>query len=148
MKSIKDKCRSRGDDYHVYMAWLHARQRCRNPRDASYKNYGGRGVHFCEIWDDFVLFAVYMGPRPAGATLDRINNDGNYEPGNCEWASYKTQARHTQKNKLTAALVSAIKTEHIPGKNRRERGNTALLARKYGIHKNTILAAVRGEIWK
>ena len=69
-------------------------RRCNNKNVKSYPNYCGRGIKICARWRDFANFLADMGQRPPGMELDRINNDGDYEPGNCRWADLRTQARN------------------------------------------------------
>lgn len=83
-----------------YHAWNAARLRCFSPDDKSYKNYGQRGITMCERWrDSFEAFYIDMGPKPSPElTLERRDNGGNYEPGNCKWATYAEQLNNTRWN--------------------------------------------------
>lgn len=79
----------------TYKIWVGMRSRCSNPNAVQFKNYGARGICVCERWQQsFANFLADMGDKPAGKSLDRINNDGNYEPGNCRWATPAEQRRN------------------------------------------------------
>jgi len=81
-------------------AWNGMKQRCSNPKNKRYPIYGGRGITVCQRWrDSFEAFYADMGPRPSdGHSIDRINPDGNYEPGNCRWATLEEQANNKRDN--------------------------------------------------
>lgn len=72
--------------------------RCTNPQATFWERYGGRGIAVCERWRAFENFLADMGERPEGLTLDRIDNDGNYEPANCRWATEAVQKRHRKRD--------------------------------------------------
>ena len=84
-----------------YAVWTHMIQRCTNPVRTGYHLYGGRGIKVCQRWrNSFAAFLEDVGPRPSmGHTLDRIDSDGNYEPGNCRWVTADVQANNTRSNR-------------------------------------------------
>ena len=89
------------DDLRLYRIWQNMRQRCNNPKHKDYRNWGSRGIRICAEWDDFKAFydwAMSNGYAD-NLTLDRINNDGNYEPSNCRWATMKEQQNNRRNNK-------------------------------------------------
>lgn len=88
-----------------YGVWSRLRERCNNPNNPGFKNYGGRGISVCARWlEGFENFFEDMGPRPSSAhSIDRINNDGNYEPSNCRWATRTEQSRNNRAN-VTAVI--------------------------------------------
>lgn len=74
----------------IYNVWLGMRRRCKNPNDAKYKNYGGRGIIVCDRWQSFENFYEDMGDSyQEGLTIERVDVNGNYEPTNCTWITRK-----------------------------------------------------------
>lgn len=99
--NIKHGYRKRGRVNPNYDAWSHMNQRCMNPNDKEYKNYGGRGIKVCRRWKRFANFIEDMGERPTEKhSLDRIDNNSEYNKENCRWATKKEQAHNRRDNRL------------------------------------------------
>lgn len=127
-----------------YRSWCSMITRCYNVASPNYYRYGARGIRVCERWrHDFGAFLADMGPRPVGLTLDRINTDGQYEPGNCRWASPTTQIRtRTKRGRvLTYEGVDAIRQAKGSGSSR-------VVGRAHGVSHVTVQMIWRGEIWQ
>jgi hypothetical protein len=84
----------------TYKSWCSMKNRCLNKNVPEYKNYGGRGISFCVRWNSFEKFLADMGVRPKDTTLDRIDNEGNYDPKNCRWATWEIQAKNKRLKQL------------------------------------------------
>lgn len=88
-----------------YQSWQSMMTRCYSESHIGYSLWGGRGITVCDRWrNDFVSFLADMGPRPPGTTIDRINNDGNYEPSNCRWATRIQQMTNTRRSQWYRTL--------------------------------------------
>lgn len=110
-----------------------------NPKHARWADYGGRGIKVCARWRDFANFLADMGERPQGMTLDRIDNDGDYEPGNCKWAPPAEQAMNRRKT-LTPAEKTDIRSLYATGAF-----SLRALGREFGVNHETIARVIRDE---
>lgn len=151
-RPLHGQCR-RGRQTREHAAWSKMWGRCANPNDAAHKRYGGRGITVSARWWSFEQFFNDMGRKPSPShSLDRIDNDGNYEPGNCRWATRSEQNRNRDSSllargerignaRLTAADVKAIKGL-LSGHSRNQ------IARLYGVTKGTINFIAWGRTWR
>jgi len=127
----------------LYKAWVHLRQRCRNQSDKDYARWGGRGITICERWSKYTNFAEDMGPHPGkGWTLDRKDNEGDYEKNNCRWATRLTQGRNSRQTKLTFELAEQLRADSKAGMQQRA------LAAKYGVSKGTVHYVLKQQTWR
>lgn len=116
----------------LYGVWKDMRDRCRNPKRKQWLDYGGRGIDICPEWDDYRAFERDMSPRPPGLTLDRIDNDKGYSPGNCRWATRKEQ----QRNRREGSYVTIEGTRH----------RAIELAERSGLKTDTIIARAKSGL--
>lgn len=126
----------------TYKSWQNAIQRCTNPNNPKYADYGGRGIRVCDRWvNSFEAFFADMGERPVGLTIERKDNDGNYEPGNVRWATRKEQTRNRRCTKLEP---------HEPAQIRWLAGLGELhvdIANFFGVSDSLVHQIVEGTTW-
>lgn len=123
-RSTKHGFASRDCRHPLYDLWVGMKSRCLNPNHVAYPRYGGAGITVCDRWLSFSNFVSDMGPRPTGASLDRINGLKGYEPTNCRWANRTEQSENTCRNQYL----------EVDG----ERLTVSQWARKLGVDQRTL----------
>lgn len=97
-------------EYHI---WENMKQRCNNPNASHYERYGGRGISYCEQWEEFANFYADMGDAPSRKhSLDRIDNNGNYAPDNCRWATMQEQMLNSTRVRMIEAFGETMPVYH------------------------------------
>jgi hypothetical protein len=112
--------------------------RTTNQNAERWHDWGGRGIKVCDRWRRFENFLADMGERPPGTTLDRINNQGGYEPGNCRWATPAEQAGNSRRTKLTSGMVREILDLYATGTF-----SHRALGKRFGVSHAVIGKAIR-----
>ena len=125
----------------TYDVWARMKARCQNPASTKFGVYGLRGIKVCERWQCFENFYADMGERPIGLSLDRIDTNGNYEPGNCRWASQREQQRNRTNNKLT--LESARQIVHLAKSGVTQKSAAAIM----GVSPPLVRDILSGRCW-
>lgn len=132
---------------HEYNCWAMMKQRCLNPKATAYRHYGARGIGVCDRWRAFAAFIADVGSAPSPRhSLDRINNDGDYEPGNVRWATKSEQAKNQRPglrpNKLTATAAAEIRALRAQGCFVR------IIAERFNVNTSTVRDIVARRTWK
>ncbi|MCE5262168.1 MAG: transposase family protein [Deltaproteobacteria bacterium] len=129
----------------LYATWNHMRQRCENLNVSNYHRYGGRGISVCGEWSDFESFMSWAlaNGYEQGLEIDRINNDGDYEPDNCRFVKKVINTRNSSKAKLTEGLVAQIKGHFAKTKDK-----YADIGQLFGVSPTTIWRIVNGLSWR
>lgn len=126
----------------TWMSWKSMHMRC-EPMYKGRAIYADRGVCVCERWQSFDAFLADMGERPAGKSIDRYpDNDGNYEPGNCRWATPAEQARNRRDNTLNAVAVSLIRHSARRGQRQSD------IAWAFGLDPSVVSRVVHRQLWR
>lgn len=138
-----DARRTHGMSKHpLYQTWNLMIDRCENPQSGNYPDWGGRGIRVCPEWHDVTVFISWieanLGPRPEGLTIDRIDANGDYEPGNVQWADREWQAFNTRTRRADA-LGRSLAERRALARNLEQRGRTQLeIAEVLGVSQQSI----------
>lgn len=147
-RSTKHGAKRRSGQTPEYSSWSAMKTRCLNPNFPAYPNYGGRGIRICDRWiQSFENFVADMGERPSLAhTLERIDNNGNYEPGNCRWVTRKEQCRNKRTSVLFEYNGERLTVQDWANRFGRGFGYTYRRLFLYGLTAQEAMAELRGPV--
>ena len=124
-----------------YDVWVQMRRRCR-PGSKDSHLYYDRGVRVCDQWESFAVFLSDMGPRPSSRhSIDRVDNDGNYEPGNCRWATPEQQGQNQRSTKLSHEKAARMRSMRADGVTYQKIGDA------FGVSKRMAVVVCKGLSW-
>lgn len=141
-KRNKSHGMSKSPEYDIWKAML---QRCENPNCKSFSDYGGRGIKVCQSWHKFENFYRDMGKRPEGLSIDRINNDGNYEMGNCRWATKEEQSNNSRPKSKGPAKQRWFRSWRSDQMCQYLSNNQSQFARDHGLCNSSISICLMGK---
>jgi|SRR3972149_5287855 len=128
----------------LYIAWAAMIQRVLNPKNTAYKNYGGRGITVCNEWLEFIQFRDWAlnNGYTEGLQINRINNNGNYEPSNCDFVTAKENSRNQRTTKLTLEIANEIRDLY-----KIKQYNKSQLAKMYNVSPQQISFIINNKRW-
>lgn len=134
----------------TYVSWKSMKQRCYNTNADQYPDYGGRGIRVCDRWRySFENFLADMGERPLGTTIDRINNNGDYEPGNCRWVNLSIQNKNKRKDNTRRAVGGVSRYKGVTKHYNKWQSSCTVQGKRFylGVYDSEVQAAAAYDMF-